>query len=270
MKAFVTLVTATAVLALAACNGTSSSSPFFPSNSSYVRIAHGSPDAGTVAVQIDGTAVQSALTYGTMSSYASLKTGAHTLKVLRSGSGKTLTSATFSTNAGQDTTVVITGERHPTYASKSNLGVRVFTEQPFNTPSGGAAVNYHNAAPAMQGALNLLRVPFGYSLDSAPGNNHLGTSQSFGGATNPQGLPSSALNTPITLFAKNFKAFTITPGDAMSGCTGMPCNGQGNLSLYLVDGRGASRTPTSNYPPYFGRHSKADFIGTFDGNGLIQ
>lgn len=272
MKSYVALAAAAAVLGLVACNGTSSSSPFFPSNSSYVRIAHGSPDAGSVDVQIDGATAQSSLTYGNMSAYASLKIGGHTLNVYRSGndSGKPLASTTFSSNAGQDATVVITGERHPVYASKRNLAVHVFYEQPFNTPGGGAAVNFHNAAPVLAGELHLLRVPFGYSVDAAPGNNHIGTSQSFGGSTNPQGLPSQALNTPITLFAKNYKAYTITPGDAMSGCTGLPCNGQGNLSLYLVDGPAASRTPSGNYPPYFKPHSKADFIGSFDANGLIQ
>lgn len=270
MKSFATLVAAAAVLGLAACNGTSSSSPFFPSNSSYVRIAHGSPDAGTVDVQIDGATMQSGLTYSHMSAYASLKTGAHSMRVFRSANGKTLTTTTFSTNSGQDTTVVISGERHPTYSSKSNLGLHIFTEQPFNTPGGGAAVNYHNAAPVMLGGLHLLRVPFGYSVDSSPGNNHLGTAQSLGGATNPAGLPSNALNVPLTLFAKNYKAFTIAPGDAQTGCTGLPCGGQNDLSLYLVDGPGASRTPTHNFPPYFGRHSKAAFIGVFDANGLIQ
>lgn len=272
MKRLFAATALVAASALAACNGSTSSSPFFPQNTSYVRFAHGSPDAGKIAVKIDGSTISSTLAYGTMSAYASVKVGSHSLTVYSAGntSGKGLASATFSTNAGQDTTVVLTGERYPSYRTRSHLVMRIFTEQPYSTPGGGAALNFHNAAPILSAALHMKAVGFGYSLNSAPGNKMLGTAQPDGGATGPVGLPSAALNVPITLFAKNYKAYTITPGDAMSGCTGLPCSGQGNLSLYLIDGPDASRSPSSGYPGYFPKRSKADFVGVFDGNGLIQ
>jgi hypothetical protein len=272
MKSYLVLAASAAALLLPACNGSSASSPFFPSNTSYVRVAHGSPDAGAIDVQIDGSTVKSDMVYGTMSSYVSLKTGAHALNVYRSGddSGKPIVSTNFSVNSGQDTTVVITGERRPSYSSASNLALQAFTEEPYSTPNGGGAIDFHHAAPIVAGGLHLTRLGFGYSLNTSPGNNALGLPQSYGGSTGPQGLPSSALNVAITLYGRKYDAFTITPGDAMTGCTGIPCSGQSNLSLYLIDGPRASRSPSSSYPKYFPPSSKVDFIGTFDGNGLIQ
>ena len=266
------LAAAAAVVLLSACNGSTSSSPFFPSNSSYVRIAHGSPDSGPVDVQIDGSVVQSNLLYATMSTYVKINTGGHTVNLFKAGqdSGKALATTSFSTNSGTDTTVVVTGERNPGYGGKKTLGLRIFTEQPYTTPSGGAAVNFHNAAPMAPYGLHMNTIPFGYSLDATPANNPLGTRQPYGGSTNPQGLPSSALNAAITFYAKNYKSYTITPGDAMPGCTGMPCNGQSNLSLYLIDGPAAASSPPTGYPKYFSATDKMDFIGVFDGNGLIQ
>lgn len=272
MKSHLVLAGALAASALCACNGASSSSPFFPSNASYARVVNGSPDAGPVDVQVDGSIVQSNIAYGTMSAYSSLKVGSHTLNVYPSGSdaGKPIAGTTFSVNGGQDTTVVLTGERHPAYGGKSNVALRVFNEQPFNTPGGGAAVNFHNASPIAGSHLHMTRVQFGYSLTGTPANNALGTAQSFGGATGPVGLPSSALNTPIVFYAKRHNSgYTITPGDAQSGCTGVPCNGQSNLSLYFIDGPAASSSPSS-YPSYFPANSKADFVGVFDANGLVQ
>jgi hypothetical protein len=266
------LFAAAAAMILSACNGSSSSSPFFPSNTSYARVVNGSPDAGAVDVQIDGSIVQSNLAYGTMSAYSSLKVGSHTMNVFRAGndSGKPVATSTFSLNAGQDTTVVLTGERHPSYGGKPNVALQVFNEQPYNTPSGGAAVNFHNASQIAGEDLHMTRVQFGYSLTATPANNALGTTQSYGGATGPVGLPSAALNTAITFYAKRHNSgYTITPGDAMAGCTGVPCNGQSNLSLYFIDGPAASTSP-STYPSYFRPHSKADFVGVFDGNGLVQ
>ena len=54
-------------------------------------------------------------------------------------SGKALASSSFSLNAGQDSSIVLTGELHPSYASKRNLALRLFTEQPYDTPSGSAS-----------------------------------------------------------------------------------------------------------------------------------
>jgi hypothetical protein len=272
MRLWIAPAAAIAASALAACNGTSASSPFFPSSSSYVRVVHGSPDAGNVDVLVDGKVVQSGLAYGTMSAYASLKTGAHTMDVYSAGddSGKPLTASNFSINSGQDTSIVLTGELHPSYAAKRNLTLRLFTEQPYDTPSGGAAVDVHHASLAALDGLHLAHVSFGYSLTSPPGKHALGTPQPYGGATGPVGLPSDALNLAITFYARDDKSATITPNDAMSGCTGLPCNGQSNLSLYYVDGPAASKQPTNGYPSYFSANSMADFIGVFDANALIQ
>jgi hypothetical protein len=151
----------------------------------------------------------------------------------------------------------LTGEKHPSYSGKANLSLRVFTESPYDTRSGGAAVDFRHAAPIIATGLHMDVIQFGYSLSSSPANNALGTAQPLGGSTGAEGLPTSGLNVAITFYSKNYKAYTIAPADAMSGCTGLPCNGQSNLSLYLIDGPGASRTPSSGYPSYFSPKSKA-------------
>ena len=204
---FVSIAAVTALL-ITACNGSSSSSPFFPSNTSYVRIANGSPDAGDVAVQLNGSTVDGSLAYASITSFQKVGVGSQTLNIYPAGmvSGKPLATTTFSVNAGVDTTVVLSGERHPSYGAKANVALTVFTEQPYNTLPGGAAVNFYNSAPVISDDLHRNTVQFGYSIDSAPGDHSLGTAQPVGGSTDPQGLPSDALNVPITLYAKNYKA----------------------------------------------------------------
>jgi hypothetical protein len=108
-------------------------------------------------------------------------------------SGKALMTATFSTNAGQDATIVIAGERRPSYGAKRNLSLKLFPIRriPSIPPM---------PCPAVPGCLATVKA----------------TSRS----TWSMGLP-----------------------------------------LREADQR------LSNY---FQAHSKADFIGVFDGDGMIQ
>ncbi len=261
-----------ASLALSACNGGGGNGLIGSlGNTAYVRMVHGSADGGPVDVQLDGRKIQSNIAYGALTPYTALKAGSHTLTLFKAGNdaGAGIANLTFSVNSGQDVTVVIEGEFHPTYQASGNFGMQAFTEQPFNTPSNGGAVDFHNAAPIAPapGGLDRQSLQFGYSVDSYPSPNALGPGTPYGGATNPQGLPATALNTPITLYAQSPSTYATTPEQISPSCSFIPCT-LPNLSLYFVDGPKAARDPTtppSNVPPT----AKAVFFGAFDGNGLL-
>lgn len=265
-------IAAATILALAACNGSTGSILGGATNNGYIRVLMGSPDLQPVDVAIDNNVIQSSAAYGNLTTYHSASTGSHTIHLYTPGSdtGAGLYGFTTSINAGSDVTVVITGERNPAPGAPS-VGAQFFVEQPYSTPASGGALNFHNASPyaAAVGGLNLINVPFGYSLNSAPADNQVGTSQPIGGATNPQGLPAAALNTAITLYAVNHTTVTTTPSRISPSCSSnfIPCTTP-NLSLYLVDGPAASLTP--NAPPAgVALTDKAVLFGAFDGNGLL-
>jgi len=261
-----------AALSLAACNGSTSSILGGATNNGYIRVLMGSPDLQSVDVAIDNNVIQPNAAYGNLSTYHSASTGAHTIYLYTPGSdtGAGLYSFPVSINAGTDVTVVVSGEKAPVPGAVG-IAARVFVEQPYSTPSTGGALDFHNASPFAAAAtgLNQVNVQFGYSLNSAPANNPVGAPQPIGGGTNPQGLPSLATNTPITLYAVTNATVTTTPGRIAAACSNnqIPCTTP-NLSLYLVDGPAASLTP--NTPPAgIALTDKAAFFGAFDANALL-
>ncbi len=264
--------------ALSACNGSAGSVlGGIGSNNGYIRVINGSPDVGTVDVLIDGNIKGQGLAYGGVGAYNAFAPGTHTVNVFPAGSdtGTPLATGTVGTNSGFDYTVVVTGEQHPSYQTQPDLAVQAFTEQPYSTPSGGSAINFHYTSPYAASAtgLNAASIQFGYSLDSAPANNAVGTPIGIGTATNPVGLPSSALGTPITLYAiDHATGITTTPSRInAAGCAtdSLPCASAPNLSLYLVDGPAASTQPSGTLPAGISASDKAAFIGLTDANGLL-
>lgn len=271
---------------LTACNGGGSSvlgpiSNLGPGgNNAQVRFVNGSPDAGPVQVFIDnqqqfcsGTTAASSCTisYGQTTSYAvNLSAGNHAI-VLKDASGTQISipSGTLALNSGFRYSVVLAGEVHPSYAGSPTLQIVTMTEQPFNTPGGGAAVNAHYAAPYVQ-QTNPGPLQFGFSTAAAASGTPLGQTVSFGAETTPQGLPGSALNTPITFYAiSTASGITGTPGQFSTQCSSnaLPCD-TGNLSLYLIDGPAASSAPVAGpYPAGVTSSTKAFFTGAFDKNG---
>lgn len=244
-------------------------------NNAQVRFVNGSPDAGPVQVYIDNqqqfcsngaTGTGCSVSYGQVTSYAvNLTAGQHAI-VLKDQNGNTISipAGTVSVNNGFRYSVVLTGELHPTSGSP-DLGVTTFTDQPFNTPSGGAAVNFHYASPATAAA-NPSPIQFGYYLNSTPSNAApLGQTVSMGSETTPQGVPSSALNAPITFYAGSATGTTISPSQvdsAKCASNALPCS-TGNLSLYLIDGPAASSAPTG-IPTGANASARSMFVGVFD------
>lgn len=268
---------------LAGCSG-SSSNPLGPigsfgpgGNNAQVRFVNGSPDAGPVQIYIDNnqqfctngaTGTACSVSYGQITTYAvNLSPGQHAI-VLKDQNGNqiTLPSGTVSVNSGFRYSLVLTGELHPSYGGGTpNLGITTFTDQPFNTPSGGAAVNFHYASTYMA-ATNSSPLQFGYFVNNNPSTAApLGSTDAFGSETTPQGLPSAALNVPITFFAGSATGPTVTPSQIDStkcSSNSMPCS-TGNLSLYLIDGPAASTSPVTP-PSGISSSANAVFVGTFD------
>jgi hypothetical protein len=283
---YFTLIAGVALLAggLAGCGGGGAGNILGPigglgpgSNAAQVRFVNGSPDAGAVQVFIDNqqqfcsggaTGTGCAVPYGSITTYAvNLNAGQHAITLKGpNGTSITIPSGVLSLNGGGKYSLVLTGEMHPSYTATPNIAITTFTDQPFNTPSGGAAVNFHYASPAMA-ALLPGPTEFGYFLsNNTSAAFQLGQTLTFGGETTPQGLPSTALNAPITFFAGNAATgTTITPSQIDSaGCASnaMPCN-TGNLSLYLIDGPAASTAPVTP-PSGISASAKSVFVGAFD------
>lgn len=265
-------------VAVTACNGSSGNVlGGIASNNGYIRVINGSPDVGAVDVLIDGNIKGQGLAYGGVGGFNPFAPGTHTVNVYPAGTdtGTPLATGTISTNSSFDYTVLVTGEQHPSYQAQPDLAIQSFTEQPYSTPSGGAAVDYHYASPYAAAAtgLNAQSIQFGYSLDNAPANNALGMPIGYGIATTPQGIPASATGTPITLYGiDHATGITTTPSHInATGCAtdSLPCASAPNLSLYLVDGPAASTQPSGTLPDGISASAKAGFIGLTDANGLL-
>jgi hypothetical protein len=209
--------------------------------------------------------------YGQATAYAvNLNPGNHAI-ILKDANGNqvTIPSSNIGVNSGFKYSIILTGELHPSYSSSPTLQIVTTTEQPYNTPSGGAAVNVHYASPYVQ-ATNPGSVQFGYTLNNTATANTLGQPIGFGTETTPQGLPNTALNAPISFFAISpTSGITATPNAFSTKCSTntFPCD-TGNLSLYLVDGPAASTSPVAGpYPSGVSASTHAFFIGAFDNNG---
>jgi hypothetical protein len=268
---------------LTACNGSSNAlgpiSGLGPGgNSAQVRFVNGSPDAGPVQVFLDNqqqfctngaTGTGCAISYGQVTTYAvNLSAGPHAI-VLKDQNGNTISvsTGTVSVNNGARYSLVLTGELHPSYGGGTpNLSLTTFTDQPFNTPSGGAAVNFHYASPYMASS-NPSPLQFGYFYNNNTSTGGtLGQTVSFGSETLPQGITNTAaLNVPIAFYAGSPTGVTVTPSQIDSSkCSSnaMPCS-TGNLSLYLIDGPAASTSPVTP-PPGTSSSATSTFVGVFD------
>ncbi len=266
---------------LTACSGSSGISSLGPSGSvAKVRFVNGSPDAGSVQVFIDNqqqycsngnTGASCVVAYGQATTYAvQLKAGSHAI-LLKDTSGNTIavSTGTISVNSGFRYSVILAGELHPSYSTTPTLKLVTTAEQPYNTPSSGAAVNAHYASPYEQ-SITPAPFQFGYYLNNTPTANALGQTVAFGSETTPQGLPSTALNAPITFYAMSpTSGITATPSQFSTQCASnaLPCD-TGNLSLYLIDGPAASTFSRCRALP-FRRKRKHEgfFTGVFDPNG---
>lgn len=269
---------------LAGCSGGSSGNPLGPisglgpgGNNASIRFVNGSPDAGPVQIFIDNqqqfctngtTGSSCSVAYGQVTTYAvNLGAGQHAI-VLKDQNGNSITipSGSLSVNGGGRYSIVLTGELHPSYGGGTpNLTLTTFTDQPFNTPGGGAAVNFHYASPYMA-STNPSPLQFGYFINNNTSTAaSLGQTVSFGSETTPQGIASAALNVPIAFYAGSATGPTVTPSQINStSCSSnaMPC-ATGNLSLYLIDGPAASTSPNTGSSTISGSAASV-FVGTFD------
>ncbi len=142
----------------AACNGGAASVIGGVTNNAYVRVLHGSPDAGSLDIALDSASniIRSGAVYGNLTTYQQVKTGSHTLYVFANGQDTgtgIISPITRSVNGSSDTTIVLSGEMRPSYQAAANFGATTFTEQPFSVPNAGAAIVFHNAAPFAAAAL---------------------------------------------------------------------------------------------------------------------
>ena len=234
-----------------------------------IRFVHGSADAGTVDVGIDSATVATNVTYGTVSKYFTenaLAGGSHTIYVYPAGNDTTssaLATTSLTVAAGTAYSLVLAGEINPSSGSKS-ISVQTFAEQAYSTTGGFAAVNFHNASPAESAIVS--PVPFGWAPINAPSSETPLGNAAFSSATGPQQLSSSANNTPLVLFAVGgFGSISVEPGqiDAADSQNILPFGADQNLTLYLIDGAGASKSPSSGASGGIG-----NFVGAFDANAL--
>ncbi len=259
---------------LASCGGSGSSVIAGAAGNSYVRFVGGSPDAGAVDVYVDGSALVTATGYGAITPYHRVNSGSHSVTIYTAGSdtGSGLATTTFTTGAGTDTSIVLVGDRHPSYQASSSLAVQVFGDAEYNTVAGAAGVNFYHAAPIFPAATgyDMTSVQFGYSLNSAPSSNPIDGTVGFGGTTGVQTLPGQATNNPITLYAVNTSTVSIEPDQVSANCSNneVPCTTQ-NMTLYLVDGPAASTAATTPLPVGISASAKAVFFGVLEGNGLL-
>ncbi len=161
------------------------------------------------------------------------------------------------------------GEQHPTVVSDT-LNILAFVNTDYSTPSGGFAINAHNAA-TVTGAGGTA-----FGITSSTGSQQLGATVNTAGATQPVGIPSTFISPTETV------SFTATPSNTAvaasaitpanvdpTGCAAntLPCN-SGSLSLYFIDGPAASTTPSAGpYPDGITATQTAALVGIFDANG---
>lgn len=261
---------------LAGCGGGASSSPLNPANGfGYFRFVNGSADSGSVDLYIDGKLVQSNIGYGQMIAYQKESPGAHTLAVDVAGTttavaGLGSSALDQSVNAGQYVSLVLVGEQHPAVAGDVP-NILAFTDQMYDTPSGGFSADFHNAAPVL-GAGDAQ-----FSIFSSTATQNLGAAVNVGGSTQPTGIPSTFIGTSASVTFKatpsssSIPATTLTPSQIdSSGCAAntLPCD-SGNLTLYYIDGPAASTQPDTltTYPGSITASATAGLVGVFDANG---
>jgi hypothetical protein len=271
---FPILVTAAALaVALTGCGGGGANNPIASTSSGYVRFVNGSADAGSVDVYVDGTK-QVTEAYGGVSNYIKVSTGTHTIAVDVTGTqtavaGIPTAALTQSVNGASYVDLVLVGEEHPTILTDT-MNILAYINSPYSTPSGGFAVNFHNAAVVTgQSGTN-------FGITSSTGSQQLGATMNVAGSTQPVGIPSTfiapsmTVNFTATLAAAANAAASLTPSQIdPAGCAAntLPCN-SGNLSLYFIDGPAASTAPSAGpYPDGITASQTTTFAGIFDSNG---
>ncbi len=132
------------VLALVAAFATPVSAA--PNDMAYVRVVHASPDAGTVDVYVDGAALLTNFTFGTVTNYVSVAPGTHTIKVAPAGKGISAAVITQSVTvaSGGAYTVAAIG------TTSSGFGLQAFVDNNLMSGSGAKVRVYHlspNAGP---------------------------------------------------------------------------------------------------------------------------
>jgi hypothetical protein len=264
---------ATFAVLLAGCGGGGGTNPIASTNFGYIRFVNGSADAGTVDFYVDG-GNKNTEAYAAASNYVKVSTGQHTIAVDVSGTqtavaGIPTAALTQSVNGNSYVDIILVGEEHPTVATDTmNLVINVNT--PYSTPSGGFAVNFHNAA----GVTGQTGTMFG--ITSSTGTQQLGAMMNIDGLTQPVGVPSTFISPSMTvkftatLATATNAAVTLNPSQIdPNGCAAntLPCN-SGNLTLYYIDGPAASTAPTAG-PYNFGitASQTTAFGGIFDANG---
>jgi hypothetical protein len=264
---------ATLTVLLAGCGGGTSPNTLVSStNSGYFRFVNGSADSGAVDVYVDGTKVNtSALAYGDITNYSQFKTGSHTIAVDATGTqtaivGIPTSALSQSLNGATYVDLVIVGEQHPTVAADT-MNILAYVNTDYSTPSGGFAVNFHNAA-VVTGAGTA------FGITSSTGSQQLGATMNVAGATQPVGVPSTFISPTMavqfTATTGNAAAVTLNPAQIdPTGCAAntLPCN-SGSLSLYYIDGPAASLTPAAGpYPDGITATQTTALAGMFDANG---
>ena len=268
----ITAIIGLLALTLAGCGGGGSSNPISNPNNGYFRFVNGSADAGAVDIYIDGNKVNTtAVAYGGITAYNKFTAGSHTIILNAAGTttaitGVSSTGLTQSVNGGQYVSLVLTGEHNPVSPSDT-LNVLAFNDTPFNTPSGGAAIDVRNAAAGTSG-----NTQFGYYYINTPSSSFsINSAIPSGGSTQPFGFPPAALSASIAVgfFANSDTGITITPSQISTSCGAntLPCDA-GNFSLYFIDGPAASTSPSAGpYPDNITASSTAGFVGIVDANG---
>ncbi|HTU70441.1 MAG TPA: DUF4397 domain-containing protein [Candidatus Baltobacteraceae bacterium] len=270
-------IVAILAITLAGCGGGSvGNSLGLNNNHGYFRFVNGSADSGSVDVYVDGNKINTngPVAYGEMTGYEQVGVGSHTIAVDASGTqtaiaGIPTASLTQGVNGGSYVSLVLVGEQHPTVVTDTP-NIVAYVDTPYSTPSGGFAVNFHNAAPVTGTGTTT------FGITSATGTQQLGAALNVGGVSQPVGIPSTFISPSETV------SFTATPSNTTiaavsltpsqidaSGCAAntLPCN-SGNLSLYFIDGPAASTAASAGpYPDGITASQTATFAGLFDANG---
>lgn len=178
--------------------------------------------------------------------------------------------------AGKRYTFVLSGQLRPTYVSPKvptdpvfgTLHWSVFVEPPFSTAPGEAVVTFHNASPYLTSLA--AAVPFGFfdptSLATTPVQT-LGLGESSPISALPPALISPSAVGFYAVGTDPVAGFQSFPSnfDSIDSGNRLPFNADRSLSLYALDGSGASTDSTpapSGTPP-----PSVIWVGSYDNNG---
>lgn len=203
----------------------------------FVRVVHGSPDAGPVSVQVNGTAVLRNFLYGTITSYIPLPPGTYKISVVTAGGAAV--NVVTAVKANVHYSLVATGELSPAANPKQpNITVTGYVDGAFT--KGKPAINFHHAAPVAN-----INVPFGIAPLANANPLKLGAS-TFGKETGPLDLPKDSRWVPLEAYAVSVKSFTLIPNQVNPAdfLNVLPTTVGDNLSVFAVDGPGAAAKPS--------------------------